>query len=116
MAYFTFAAEQGSSTRLHPPGIEGGPGWVQSDTYGITAKSETAAGQAPNRATMRGAMLRALLEDRFRLKIRHASREGPVLDLTVAKGGLKMRPNIAGSCVVPDPNESPRPEKASGDK
>ncbi len=112
MAYFTFSGEQGSSPRLLAPKIEGGPDWIQSDTYGITAKSADAVG----RATMRGPMLRALLEDRFKLKVRHESREGPVFDLTVAKGGLKMRPTAVGSCVVPDPHQSPRPEKAPGDK
>jgi uncharacterized protein (TIGR03435 family) len=40
---------------------------------------------------MRGPMLRALLEDRFALKIRRETREMPVYLLTVAKGGFKLQ-------------------------
>ena len=40
---------------------------------------------------MLGPMLRALLEDRFRSKIHRETREIPVYDLTVARGGLKMQ-------------------------
>jgi uncharacterized protein (TIGR03435 family) len=51
---------------------------------------------------MQGPMLQALLEDRFKLKIRYEAREVPVYALTVAKGGLKLRRAEEGSCIPID--------------
>ena len=47
---------------------------------------------------MNGPMLRALLEDRFGLKIRRLTRPAAVFELVVAKGGHKLRP-FDGSCI-----------------
>jgi len=47
-------------------------------------------------------MLQALLEDRFNLKVHWESKEVPVYSLTVAKGGLKIRPFEEGSCTPVD--------------
>jgi uncharacterized protein (TIGR03435 family) len=47
---------------------------------------------------MNGPMMQALLEDRFKLKMRREIREVPVYDLTVAKGGPKLKP-FDGSCT-----------------
>jgi uncharacterized protein (TIGR03435 family) len=41
---------------------------------------------------MEGPMLQALLESRFNLKIHRENRDIPVYELTVAKGGPKLRP------------------------
>jgi uncharacterized protein (TIGR03435 family) len=78
--------------------VEGGPSWIESDTYEIDATSESAPGQA----AMRGPMLQGLLEDRFHLKIRREAREGAVYALTVAKSGLKLAPSKPGDCSPPD--------------
>jgi len=78
--------------------ISGGPAWINSDQFEIEAKAENAQGQG----MMRGPMLQALLEDRFKLKIRRETREVPVYALTVAKGGLKLQASRAGSCVPLD--------------
>jgi uncharacterized protein (TIGR03435 family) len=43
-------------------------------------------------------MLRGLLAERFRLKIRREEEEIPVYALTVAKGGFKLKPMEAGAC------------------
>lgn len=51
-------------------------------------------------------MLQALLEDRFQLKIHHEIREGPVYELTIAKGGHRLNPSR--DCVPFDPNHLPR--------
>src|SRR5579864_7684865 len=45
--------------------ISGGPGWINSDHYDIEAKTDGKA--APKQ--MEGPMLRALLKDRFKLKV-----------------------------------------------
>lgn len=55
--------------RLNPiwavPKVEGGPSWTRSIGYDIEAKAQNGA----SRALMRGPMLQALLEDRFKLKV-----------------------------------------------
>src|SRR5260370_13420898 len=48
---------------------------------------------------MKGPMLRALLEERFRLKFHRETREVPIYSLTVAKSGLKLQPSSGGSCT-----------------
>ena len=52
---------------------------------------------------MRGPMLRAVLEDRFRLKVHWEAREVPVYELTVAKSGAKLRAAKEGDCVPQTP-------------
>jgi uncharacterized protein (TIGR03435 family) len=52
---------------------------------------------------MAGPMLQALLEDRFKLKIRRATKDAPAYALMPAKHGLKLEPTKEGSrCVDPD--------------
>jgi uncharacterized protein (TIGR03435 family) len=47
-------------------------------------------------------MLQALLEDRFHLKVHRETREIPVYELTLARGGLKLKAFQKGSCVPID--------------
>jgi uncharacterized protein (TIGR03435 family) len=79
--------------------ISGGPAWLTSDRYTIQAKAEG----NPDTQMMEGPMLRGLLEDRFRLKIHHETKEVPVYELTVARSGLKLQPMKAGDCTPFDP-------------
>jgi bla regulator protein BlaR1 len=79
--------------------IEGGPGWIESERYTINAKAE-------NNATayvMDGPLLQTLLENRFKLKIHRETREIPVYNLVVAKGGPKLKPFQEGSCTPMPP-------------
>ncbi len=78
--------------------IEGGPTWLKSDRYEITA---TAEGN-PGESMMYGPMLQALLEDRFKLVLHRETRQVPVHELTVEKGGLKLTLTPPGSCTEPD--------------
>lgn len=64
---------------------------------------------------MQGPMLQALLEDRFKLKIHHETREGPVYALTLARGGSKLKPFKDGSCTQM-PSTFPVPKPASGQR
>jgi len=93
MAYFNFAGGHINPRNTTP--VDGGPAWVNSDRYQITAKAEGTPGQE----MMRGPMLQALLEDRFKLKIRRESREVPAYAMTVARGGPKLKAFQEGSCV-----------------
>jgi uncharacterized protein (TIGR03435 family) len=84
-AYIRSARE----TLKHPGSvsISGGPSWINSDLYSIEAKAEG----RPKGQVMEGPMLQALLEDRFKLKIRREVKEVPVYELVVDKGG-KIEP------------------------
>ena len=75
--------------------VEGGPPWTRSDQYDIEAKAEG----DPGRQAMEGPMLRALLEDRFKLKLRIEMRQIPMYELTIAKTGSKLKPLEEGSCT-----------------
>ena len=78
--------------------IEGGPSWIDSDRYTIDATTS-----GPQKAAMmQGPMLQALLEDRFGLRIHRETKEVAVYDLTVGKGGPKLKPFKPGSCVPID--------------
>ncbi len=72
--------------------IEGGPEWINSDGYQIDAK----AVGSPGGDMLRGPAMQGLLEERFKLKIRHDGREIPVYTLTVARGGPKLEPAKEG--------------------
>jgi uncharacterized protein (TIGR03435 family) len=78
--------------------LTGGPAWIHSEQFDIEA--ETTGN--PSARTLQGPMLQALLEDRFKLKIRREVREVPVYDLNVSKGGFKLQPMKEGSCVAFD--------------
>lgn len=77
------------------------PGWAKSDPITIQAKmdAETAAALAklPAMEQWRQSqlMLQALLADRFALKVHHEAKDLPIYDLTVAKGGSKMKQTAA---------------------
>jgi uncharacterized protein (TIGR03435 family) len=74
--------------------VKGGPDWVRSQPYTIDAVADGAA----NAETMRGPMLRALLEQRFGLKTHIETEQVPAFALTVAPGGPKIKPVASGAC------------------
>ncbi len=67
--------------------VAGGPAWLDTDSYDITA---TFAVGLDNPTVY--SMLRALLAERFRLALHSDDRETAVYWLTQAKGGAKLRP------------------------
>ncbi len=79
--------------------IEDGPGWITSERYTINAKTEGDA----DAYVMEGPLLQTLLESRFKLKIHRETREIPVCELVVAKGGPKLKPFHEGSCTPMPP-------------
>jgi len=62
-----------------------GPSWIDSERYDVTAKIPE--GVTPDQVP---AMLRALLEERFKLKTHLEKKEMPAYELLQAKGGAKM--------------------------
>jgi uncharacterized protein (TIGR03435 family) len=87
------------------PDVRGGPSWVASDHYTITA---TATGN-PQQGEMNGPMLRNLLEERFALKVHRDSDVVPVYILTLANGRVKPKPAQDGRCVRSSPTQPPPP-------
>lgn len=69
--------------------------WIKSDRYTVDAKVEG----AQTMEMMRGPMLRALLEDRFKLKIHRETRDIPVYALTLGNGGPRLQLAKEGSCI-----------------
>jgi uncharacterized protein (TIGR03435 family) len=89
--------------------IVGGPAWINSDRYDITATAEDVSG---NNFPL---MLQKLLEDRFHLKLHPETKDGPVYELAVAKSGLKMQPTKPGTCVQHSLSRD-RPAQEAGQK
>jgi uncharacterized protein (TIGR03435 family) len=71
--------------------IVGGTGWMNDDKYTIITKDRTAIQPGPEAQDQLRAKVRAMLADRFQLRIHREMREMPVYALTIAKGGVKMR-------------------------
>jgi uncharacterized protein (TIGR03435 family) len=74
-----------------PSSVEGLPTWTSTARYDISAKADRRITAAEKRA-----MVRSLLEDRFKLKLRIQTSEGQVYALTVGRTG-KLGPNIRAS-------------------
>ena len=109
-AYVIFADGQTRSiSSIQMPPIEKAPAWITSDLYTIDAKAEGAPGQP----AMLGPMMQSLLEDRFHLKLHRESRSGPAYDLTVGKGGSRLK-NNNGSCSVDVPPAAVPRDPATG--
>ncbi len=90
----------------------GGPGWAKTTAFDIEAKvaPEDALRLKALTPAQRRQMLVALLEERFGLKFHHETRELPMYDLVVAKGGVKMqasKPDPDG--LDPGPGQGPKP-------
>lgn len=74
--------------------VEGGPSWIESEHYQITARAEG----NPGMSVMMGPMLQTLLEDRFRLRLSRDTRNVSGYALAVADGGHKL---TEASCDPP---------------
>jgi uncharacterized protein (TIGR03435 family) len=90
--------------------VRGGPDWARNDRYSI----EAVAGGDANADTMSGPMFRALLERRFKLKTHIETESVPIWTLTVAAGGLKVRPMSPDGCdeFQPVPGQPGQPTRA----
>jgi len=82
--------------------VVGGPAWIDSEGYDIQAKP--AANTDPKQVWL---MWQTLLADRFKLRLHRETRELPIYDLTVAKGGPKLPAAKAAGCVSFPPGTKP---------
>lgn len=87
-----------------PKRVRGGPSWVHDELFTIEAKVSGDVTQLTGAARfvqVRDAMLpalRAMIEDRFQLKLRKATEQQPMYAMTVAKGGLKITQTAPQNC------------------
>ncbi len=74
--------------------IVGGTGWMNDEKYTIVTKDEAKEPARAEQSQLRDRMnakLRAMLADRFQLRVHRETREMPVFALTIAKGGIRMK-------------------------
>jgi uncharacterized protein (TIGR03435 family) len=87
--------------------IVGGPGWIDSDRFDVTAKIKDGAGNllqlyvtdgkgSPGLAYL---MLRTLLEDRFKLAVHSDVRELPIYALVLARTDGRLGPKLVRSDI-----------------
>jgi uncharacterized protein (TIGR03435 family) len=76
--------------------VSGGPAWMKSDRFDIAAESEGTPSIAQLRLMFQRLMLQQLLADRFHLQLHRQTKELPVYELSVAKGGSKLK---EGRCI-----------------
>jgi uncharacterized protein (TIGR03435 family) len=84
--------------------VVGGPAWVSKDQFDIEAKPDATSNPTDEQSRQ---MLRTVLEERFHLRIRMETRNGPVYALVVVKNGPprsvdQLPPAATGPS--PDPN------------
>ncbi len=72
---------------IQPSQHSDGPSWMATDRYDIVAKAEGNATDDQMRH-----MVQTLLADRFKLKVRHESKELSVLVVSLGKGAPKLYP------------------------
>lgn len=84
-----------------------GPDWIKTARFDIQAKMPDGATkeQVPD-------MLRALLEERFKLAIHRETKDEPVYALVVGKNGPKLTPSLPDPKDPPDPNRPPDKNEA----
>jgi len=95
--------------------VTGGPGWTSTDRWDIEARAEEGSigppvfppdPAKPNPMALR---LQSLLEDRFQLKLHRETKELPIYELSIAKGGPKIKLNDDQSPFQPPERGAPPP-------
>lgn len=74
---------------LHHSQVVGGPSWLESDKYDVTAETDQAGRITQGQGR---SMVQHLLADRFAFAFHRDRRTLPVYQITVGKGGLKLTP------------------------
>jgi uncharacterized protein (TIGR03435 family) len=106
--------------RFNSDRVLGGPGWLDTKWYVIDGKipdelfAEMQKMTPEQRSNQVDLMWQALLADRFRLKVHFETREMPIYELVVAKGGPKLtpakEPPPAPTTAPSEPGNPLRPE------
>jgi bla regulator protein blaR1 len=75
--------------------VSGGPSWVGAAQWDLEARIGGVQARLPRERE--DAMIRALLEDRFQLRVRRKTKEMSVFALIVMKGGSKLTPHTGAA-------------------
>jgi uncharacterized protein (TIGR03435 family) len=86
--------------------LSGGPDWVRAERYEVAARAGREVSQAERRA-----MVKTLLEDRFKLRVRTETREMPILELRLARSDGRVGPNLHDCSNPNDKGGISTPEK-----
>ncbi len=91
---------------VRPFQVSGGPGWIRTDRFDLTARAERAPAsdipddfakmtdaQRKTRREQTSERLRGLLADRFQLAVHKEMKEQPIFALVIAKNGPKLKEN-----------------------
>jgi uncharacterized protein (TIGR03435 family) len=87
----------GFAYRVRDFQISGGPNWITSDRWDIEGRAEEGAiprptgPPDPSVPDPMSLMVQSLIEERFQLKVHRETKEFPVYELVVAKGGSKLK-------------------------
>jgi uncharacterized protein (TIGR03435 family) len=76
---------------LPDPDLQGGPAWIDSDRFDISAKVGSAGA---NTVLTKQRMLRTLLEDRFHLRVHTESKDLPIYALRLARKDRRLGPKL----------------------
>ena len=85
--------------------LSGGPAWINSDRYDISAKAAGTPTPGLSGVMLQRRRLQMLLQDTFKLTVHRETKELPIYELVVAKGGPNLQ---APACIEGDP-QNPRP-------
>jgi uncharacterized protein (TIGR03435 family) len=85
--------------RLLDEQIVGGPAWITSELYDVTAKAGSDIPPGAEGASQKLLMLRTLLAERFKVTIHHETRVAPVYALVLARSDGKLGPKLQRSDV-----------------
>ena len=88
--------------RLRGFQVIGGPSWINTERFDVTARAPEGASQSEILP-----MLRTLLAQRFKLVVRTESRDAPIFALVLARSDGRLGPQLTPSttdCTPPAPN------------
>lgn len=107
--------------RLRDFQVSGGPAWIATDRWDLEARAAEGSVPPPtgfpdpNVPDGMALRMQSLLEDRFQLKFHKETKELPVYELTVAKGGSKLKLNEDQSPFrLPERGDEPPPRPQRG--
>ena len=86
--------------------VIGGPDWLRTERYEIAAR----AGRAVSQPELR-AMVKTLLADRFKLRVKTETREMPIFELRLARSDGRVGPNLHDCSNANDKEGISTPEK-----
>jgi uncharacterized protein (TIGR03435 family) len=109
-----------NSYGLQEQQMVGAPDWIASEQFDIVAKAEGDIGPAVNRdgsPSRLQLMIRALLEERFKLKVHREPKEVPIYELVLARPdgrlGRELKPSTVDCAALKaaKPGGGPLPER-----